>query len=54
MKKYLTGYRPVVHAREGLMLGIRQPLDWPVFETSEDATNEGGHPQQTVKGRASP
>jgi hypothetical protein len=33
----VVGYRPVVHAREGLMLGIRQPLDGPVFETKQDA-----------------
>ena len=31
------GFRPVVHAREGLMLGIRQPLDGPVFERMEHA-----------------
>jgi hypothetical protein len=28
----VTGYRPVVRAREGLMLGIRQPMDGPVFD----------------------
>jgi hypothetical protein len=39
VKKLLTGYRPVVRAREGLMLGIRQPLDGPVFEKLEDARN---------------
>lgn len=33
----MTGYRPVVHARQGLMLGIRQPLDGPVFEKLEHA-----------------
>ena len=38
-KKEVTGYRPVVHAREGAMLGIRQPLDGPVFEKLEDARN---------------
>lgn len=38
-QKLLTGYRPVVHAREGRMLGIRQPLDGPVFEKLEDARN---------------
>ena len=37
--KLVTGYRPVVRAREGLMLGIRQPLDGPVFDTLEDAQN---------------
>jgi hypothetical protein len=36
-KKEVTGYRPVVRAREGLMLGSRQPLDGPVFETLQDA-----------------
>jgi hypothetical protein len=36
---YMAGYRPVVHAREGRMLGIRQPLDGPVFEKLEDARN---------------
>ncbi len=30
--KFLRGYRPVVHAREGSMLGIRQPIDGPVFK----------------------
>ena len=33
----ITGYRPVVHAREGRMLGIRQPLDGPIFQNREDA-----------------
>jgi hypothetical protein len=33
----VVGYRPVVHAREGLMLGIRQPLEGPVFDTRQDA-----------------
>jgi hypothetical protein len=37
MKKLLTGYRPVVDAREGLMLGIRQPLDVPIFEKLQNA-----------------
>jgi hypothetical protein len=35
--KRLTGYRPVLHAREGFMLGIRNPLDGPVFQTYQDA-----------------
>jgi hypothetical protein len=39
VKKLLTGYRPVVRARQGLMLGIRQPLDGPVFEKLDDARN---------------
>ena len=38
-KKFITGYSPVVHARQGLMLGIRQPLDGPVFDKLEDAEN---------------
>ena len=33
----MTGFRPVIHAREGLMLGIRNPLDGPVFDRLEDA-----------------
>ena len=37
--KFIVDYRPVVHAREGRMLGIRQPLDGPVFEKMEDARN---------------
>jgi hypothetical protein len=36
-QRLMTGYRPVVRAREGLMLGIREPLDGPVFEKLEDA-----------------
>jgi hypothetical protein len=39
LQKLLTGYRPVVRAREGRMLGMRQPLDGPIFETLEDARN---------------
>ena len=35
VQKLVTGYGPVVHAREGHMLGIRQPLDGPVFEELE-------------------
>jgi hypothetical protein len=38
-QKLVTGYRPIVHARQGLMLGIRQPLDGPIFETLKDAEN---------------
>jgi hypothetical protein len=38
-KKFVKGYRPAVYAREGQMLGIRQPLDGPVFEKLEDAQN---------------
>ena len=33
----MTGFHPVIHAREGGMLGIRNPLDGPVFDTMEDA-----------------
>jgi hypothetical protein len=39
VQKVITGYRPVVHAREGRMLGIRQPLDGLVFEKLGDAQN---------------
>jgi hypothetical protein len=35
--RYVKRYRPVVRARQGLMLGIRQPLDGPVFEKLQDA-----------------
>lgn len=38
-QSYIIGHRPVVHARQGLMLGIRQPLDGPIFEKLEDAQN---------------
>jgi hypothetical protein len=38
-QQYLVGYRPVVHARVGRMLGIRQPLDGPIFESAHDAEN---------------
>jgi hypothetical protein len=34
-QKLITGYRPVVRAREGLMFGIRQPINGPVFEKPE-------------------
>ena len=37
-QKFITGYRPVVRAREGRMLGMRQPMDGPIFEL-EDAQN---------------
>jgi len=42
-QKLITGYRPVVRARKGLMLGIRQPLDGPVFKTLEHARNWAIH-----------
>jgi len=35
--KIVSGFRPVVHARQGLMLGISQPLDGPIFASLEDA-----------------
>ena len=38
-QRLVTGYRPAVYAREGAMLGIRQPMDGPVFEKLEDAEN---------------
>lgn len=37
LKKHMTGFRPAIYAREGLMLGVRQPLDGPVFEKLEHA-----------------
>lgn len=37
VQKLFTGYRPAVYAREGLMLGMCQPLARPVFEKLEDA-----------------
>ena len=37
VRKHITGFRPVVRAREGRMLGIRQPLDGPIFEKLEHA-----------------
>jgi hypothetical protein len=36
-QKFVTGFRPEVRARQGVMLGIRQPLDGPVFQKLEDA-----------------
>jgi hypothetical protein len=39
VQRLIIGYRPAVRAREGRMLGIRQPLDGPVFEKLEDARN---------------
>ena len=38
-QKFIVGFRPVVRAREGGMLGIRQPLDGPIFVKLEDARN---------------
>lgn len=37
VQRLVTGYRPVVRACQGVMLGIRQPLDGPVFQKLEDA-----------------
>jgi len=37
IQKLLTVYRPVTHVREGLMFGMRQPMDGPVFEKLEHA-----------------
>ena len=39
VQKLITGYRPVVRAREGRTFGMRQPLDGPIFEKLEDARN---------------
>ncbi|HEX6532493.1 MAG TPA: hypothetical protein VF019_07705 [Nitrospira sp.] len=39
VQKFISGFRPAVYARQGRMLGIRQPLDGPVFDTLEDAQN---------------
>ena len=35
----MVGFRPEVRAREGIMLGMRQPLDGPIFDKLEDAQN---------------
>jgi len=34
---FMTGFRPVIHARKGHMLGSRNPLDGPVFDWPQDA-----------------
>jgi hypothetical protein len=34
---FMTGFRPVIHARQGRMLGSRNPLDGPVFDQLQDA-----------------
>jgi hypothetical protein len=36
-EQFVVGYRPVIRGRKGLMLGIRQPLDGPIFESKRDA-----------------
>ena len=38
-QKFVVGFRPEVRARQGVMLGIRQPLDGPIFQKLEDARN---------------
>ena len=38
-QKLIIGFRPEVRACQGLMLGIRQPLDGPIFTTLNDAEN---------------
>jgi len=37
MRNFISGFRPAIYARKGFMLGIRQPLDGPVFEKLEEA-----------------
>jgi hypothetical protein len=32
----MTGFCPVIHARQGRMLGSRNPLDGPVFDRLQD------------------
>ncbi len=34
---FMTGFQPVISARQGCMLGSRNPLDGPVFDTLQDA-----------------
>ena len=34
---FMTGFHPVITARQGRMLGIRNPLDGPVFDRLQDA-----------------
>jgi len=36
-RRLFSGLRPAVYARQGRLLGIRQPLARPVFDTLEDA-----------------
>ena len=38
-QKFIVGLHPEVRARQGVMLGIRQPLDKPIFEKLDDARN---------------
>lgn len=46
-QKFVTGYRSVVRARQGLMLGMRQPLDGLILEILEDAQKQK-HPCQAI------
>ena len=34
---FMTGFRPIICARQGRVLGRRNPLDVPVFDTLLDA-----------------
>lgn len=34
---FMNGFHPVITARQGRMLGSRNPLDGPVFDTLQDA-----------------
>ena len=34
---FIRGFRPVIHARRGRMLGMRNPLEGPVVGTIQDA-----------------
>ena len=36
---FMTGFHPVITARQGRMLGIRNPLDGPMFDPLQDAIN---------------
>ena len=38
-RTFIVGFRPQVRAREGRMLGIRELLDGPMFDTLEDDQN---------------
>ena len=42
-QKFVVGYRPAFYARKGRMLGTRQTLDGPVFDTQRDAEHWGIH-----------
>ena len=34
---FMTGFRPVISARQGRMLGSRNPIEGPVFDNLQDA-----------------